>query len=275
MVEFVVVGPIVTLLGLAILQYAMLFFAKNQINHASFMAARAGSMGNAKMATITDAYVKALVPMYGGGKDTTELAAALVKAKADTAGNIQVELLNPTKESFDDNPDDELRNKYGARAIRNANQAFAPTTVKANSGQSIQDANLIKLRITHGYEPKVPLMKLVYTSYLKWLDPKSDAFHTKMVNAGRIPVVTHVTLQMQSDAVEDVNVSTPGRGNNGSPSNPGDPPVTTEEPPNCLTIGCTVVAGPITPTDPGGDNGGGNPGDPGSGGDTPICTDLP
>lgn len=47
MVEFTVVGPLITMIGLSILQYGMLFFAKNQINHASFMAAREGATNHA------------------------------------------------------------------------------------------------------------------------------------------------------------------------------------------------------------------------------------
>jgi hypothetical protein len=51
---------------LAVLQYGMLFFAKNQFNHAVFMAARAGSMGNANLGTIKSVYAKALISLYGG-----------------------------------------------------------------------------------------------------------------------------------------------------------------------------------------------------------------
>ena len=81
MVEFVVVGPIITLLGMAVLQYGMLFFAKNQINHAAFMAARAGSMGNANLNLAKDAYIRALIPLYGGGTNTAELARAACRAR--------------------------------------------------------------------------------------------------------------------------------------------------------------------------------------------------
>lgn len=259
MIEFAVVGPIITLLGLACLQYGLMFFAKNQMNHAAFMAARAGSMGNAKMAPVRSAYVKALIPLYGGGRNETELAQAYAKALGDTASNLKVEILNPTTESFDDFNDAALESKNGARTIPNGGQAYkSATDVRPKSGQSIQDANLIKLRITQGYEPKVPLIKLVYTTYLKWLDTHADAFHTLLVNTGRVPVVTNVTLQMQSDPIEDANVSTPGAGNNGNPTDPGDPPVVVTDPPNCQTAGCTVPSTPITPG--GGGGGGGGPG---------------
>jgi uncharacterized membrane protein (UPF0127 family) len=260
MTEFVVVGPLLTLLGLAILQYGLLFFAKNQINHAGFMAARAGSVGNANLEKIETAFANALVPLYGGGQSATEIAASLAKAKADLAGNVRIELLNPTKESFDDwnDPDLQAALKTGSRrVIRNSNLPFLSPgmdEVKANSGQNRQDANLIKLRITHGYMPKVPVVSNIYKVYLKWLDPKSDSFHTKLVESGRIPVVSHVTMQMQSHPIESDNpISLPGTGNGGQPTDPGDPPVADTPPPECRTLSChPSQPKPSPPVDPGG-----------------------
>lgn len=283
MVEFTIVAPIITLLGLALLQYGMLFFAKNQINHASFMAARAGSMANAKLDVIANTYTKALIPLYGGGRNTAELAESYAKAYADLnlTPNLRIEMLNPTQESFTDwGEDPQIRKKHGGkRAIPNGGLAHRKSSdVKNNSGQNIQDANLLKLKITQGYLPKVPFVNTIYKHYLRWLDPGTDAFYTQIVNAGRIPVVTHVTLHMQSDAIEPDNpVSTPGAGNNGKPTDPGDPPVTTQPPPNCTTVGCsTLPPGGGGNGGPGGGNGGGTdgPDGPGTGGGDggPVCT---
>ncbi|RZI43926.1 hypothetical protein EGT07_00380 [Herbaspirillum sp. HC18] len=278
MVEFVVVGPIITLLGLAILQYGMLFFAKNQINHAGFMAARAGSMGNAKLKTVQEAYLKALIPMYGGGVDSAELAKSYAKAKEDTdfdtpdRSNAVIEILNPTKESFDAYNDSALEAKYGARAIPNGGLSFKdPSTIDSAAGQNIQDANLLKLRITHGYLPKVPLMSSLYMVYLQWADTGADSTYTRLVEAGRIPVVTHVTLQMQSDPIEDVNASSPGRGNDGTPTDPGDPPGVNAPAPDCF-MGCVTET---TPADVGGGGSGSSAtctGDPARSGK--ISTDI-
>lgn len=257
MVEFVVVAPIITLLGLSVVQYGMMFFAKNQVNYASFMAAREGATGHASLTAVHAAYVQALVPMYGGGQTPADLAKSLAKANADLgAGNVSIELLNPTRESFVDWNDPALQVALGTgskRVIPNAGQAFKSTQVGAASGQTIQDANLIKLRITHGYEPKVPLVNRLYTTYLGWLDPKTNAFHSKMVAAGRVPLVTQVTLQMQSDAIEPGSpVSTPGPGNGGNPTNPGDPPISTLPPPDCIGLTCEhpEVPPPSLPCDP-------------------------
>lgn len=278
MIEFAVVGPVITLLGLAVLQYGMLFFAKNQINHASFMAARAGAMGNADPGLVQTAYAKALVPLYGGGSSLAELEETFLKVKADIEVNADVVLLNPTRESFDDWNDPALQDALGEsrRVIPNGGLAFKnPDSIGATSGQSIHDANLIKLRITHGYEPKVPFMKHLYTRYLQWMDTASDLAYTRMVAQGRIPVVTHVTLQMQSNAIETNGLlSSPGSGNNGTPSDPGDPPSTDTPPPDCLTAGCTVDVMPVTPNQPGGDDTDGGGADDGggcAGGDCPAC----
>lgn len=252
LVEFVVVGPLLTLIGLAMLQQSMMFFAKNQLNHATFMAARAGSLGHANLATVKKAYAAALVPLYGGGTNAAELAASLAKATTEVA-LADVEILNPTAESFADfgnNP--ELQQKYGTgskRVIPNTGLGFKGTGVGGTSGQSIQDANLIKVRITHGYEPKIPIVSTVYLAYLRAGDPGTNPRYTALLAAKRIPVVTNVTLQMQSDAIEGTPVSTPGTGNNGNPSNPGDPPDTGTLP-DCHGIGCNPPPDPVDPNTP-------------------------
>lgn len=274
MVEFVIVSPIITVLGLAVLQYSLMFFAKGQINHAAFMAARAGSVAHANIDAIKAAYQKALIPLYGGGRNTGELATAYARAMADlTPNNLRIEVLNPTKESFDDYATDStLNQKYNARAIPNTGLALKPNldAVAAHSGQTLQDANLLKIRVTHGYEPKVWLVGSMYKKYLQWLDTGSDSFNTQLINSGRISMVFPVTIEMQSDAVEQKDgdgnslfASNPGHGNNGQPTDPGDPPLTDAPAPECLTMGCSVT---FTPSDPGAGNGGGSGGDGGGSG---------
>jgi hypothetical protein len=202
--------------------------------------------------------------LYGGGTDSAELAKAYAKAKADLAGNSKVELLNPTKESFDDWNDPSLQAKYGKRAIPNGSLAFKdPGDIKKNSGQNIQDANLIKLKITHGYELKVPLAGTMMQFMMKWSDSGKDSYFTALYDKRRIPIVTYVTLQMQSDAWEPANpISVAGAGNNGAPVDPGSTEEPSKAPPVCLTISCTVLGVPITPVDP-----------DSSGGDgVPVCT---
>jgi hypothetical protein len=279
MVEFVVVGPLITILGMAILQYSLMFFAKGQMNHAAFMAARAGSVAHATLDTIESAYKRALIPLYGGGENTEELLVSYAKVVADLTPNVlRVEVLNPTKESFDDFAKDaKLNDFFGARAIPNTGIGLGSglDSVGATSGQTLQDANLLKLRITHGYEPKVWLLGMIHSKFLAWTDTGRDSFATQLILSGRIPVVTHVTVEMHSEALEqkDANgknffASSPGQGNNGAPVNPGDSAEITKPAPACVTMGCSVTR---TPSDPGGNGGTDNRNPFCAGANCPVC----
>lgn len=250
MIEFAWAGPVLTLLGLGLLQYAMLFFAKNNFDYAAFMAARAGAAGNASLASVQDAYLRALVPAYGGGRNAEELAQSYTKAAADLVGNLRIEMLNPTKESFDDWSDPALQQSVGKgrRVIPNGNLAQKNAAeVKSRSGQNIQDANLIKLRITQGYEPKVPLMATLYAKYLQEMDSGTDGFQSMLINAGRIPMVTHITMQMQSDAIESDQTISLASGNGPSPS--PAPAAGEAPPPDCASGACSGSGTSAPPAD--------------------------
>jgi outer membrane protein OmpA-like peptidoglycan-associated protein/uncharacterized membrane protein (UPF0127 family) len=208
MAEFLIVAPVLTMLGLGVLQASLMYFAKSQVNHAAFLAARAGSMHHASLESIRDAYLRGLAPLYGGGTDAARIAASRDRAAADMQGNFRIELLNPVRASFDDFHDAVLqaRMKITARVIPNAGLAFRdPERIGAASGQNLFDANLLRLRFTHGYEPKVPLVKTLLRKVMQAQDAaagNTDAFIRKLHDDGRIALVSDITLHMHSDAIE-------------------------------------------------------------------------
>jgi Flp pilus assembly protein TadG len=240
LVEFVVVVPTVLFMLMNLIQYGLLYHAKSQLNYATFEAARAGTTQNANPAAIRTAFTRAMTGYYGGGTTTAQLATSYAKALADTtAANVRIEILSPTKESFDDYASPGLKSKLNlsSRVIPNSNLAFnqCPMDVpgcnndpKTNkSGQTLADANLLKLRITYGIPEKkqIPLAG----KFMNWAlgilnsgDP--DAFRQGLVAAGRIPVVVHTVMRMQSPAYENANASLPGPGNDGKPTDPGPAP---------------------------------------------------
>ncbi|GAA4013209.1 OmpA family protein [Actimicrobium antarcticum] len=267
MIEFIVIGPVITLIGLAVLQYGLVFFARNHYNHASFMAARAGSTGHANLTTIEHAYATALAPLYGGGTNPAALAASAARALADIQTHAQVEIRNPTTESFQDFNVAALQARVGngKRVIPNSGQQTRTAVIGTQSGQSIQDANLLKLRITTGYKPQVPLVGQLYLGLLQLQDDGTSGIRTTLLRAGRIPVVTDVMVQMQSDAIEGNNLSGPGAGNGADPGNTGNPPPVTQPPAGCTSPPCnTSPPGNPSPTEPGGNC---------TGGVCPICPD--
>ena len=278
LVEFVVVVPTVLFMLMNLIQYGLLYHAKSQLNYATFEAARAGTTQNANPAAIRTAFTRAMTGYYGGGATTAQLATSHAMAVADTTdANVRIEILSPTKESFDDyaSPGLATKLKTSSRVIPNSNLAFiqCPMDVpgcnndpKTNqSGQTLADANLLKLRVTYGIpgNKQIPLAG----KFMNWAlgilnsgDP--DAFRQGLVKAGRIPVVVHTVMRMQSPAYENANVSNPGPGNDGKPEDPGpvsgggelpkcpvtDPACTSEPEPECdpatdtngcLPPGCT------------------------------------
>nr|WP_295785221.1 TadE family protein [Rhodoferax sp.] len=247
LVEFVIVVPTLLFMLLILIQFGLMYHAKSQVNYAAFEAARAGATGNASATTIRVAFDRAMTGYYGGGTDTGELAASFAKAVADSSVAAHIEILSPTKESFDDFNSPKLATQLGAtRVIPNSNLAFISCPVdvpgcNANpagnlSGQTLLDANLLKLRITYGI-PKAKQIPLA-GPFMTWALGKlsladSDVFRAGLVAAGRIPVVTHTVMRMQSPAIEGSNASSPGPGNAGTPVDPG-----------------TVPPGPVLPTCP-------------------------
>jgi hypothetical protein len=250
MVEFTVVAPIITLLGLLVLQWALLANARQQIDHATFMAARAGSTGHANPDTMQQAYVRNLLPLYGGGHDSATLARSHARARLETEQFSRLRVLNPTRESFDDWHDSALGQRYGRRAIPQSQLPFRPLTAPgARSGQTLHDANLLKLWVTHGYSLNVPLAGRLIIFLLRWTDDGQDAFFSALLADGRLPLHSHVVLHMQSDALEpEWSASTPGVGPAGplTPT-PGTPGSSERTPPRCLTSGCTVIVSPLPP----------------------------
>jgi outer membrane protein OmpA-like peptidoglycan-associated protein len=257
MTEFIIVAPVLLLIGLALLQYALLFFTKNQVNHAAFMAVRAGSMHNATAESISTAYLRHLAPLYGGGSNVAEVAESAARAAVDMQGNYRLELINPTRASFDDFSEPALKEKHNtsARVLPNSSLPLRdPSVIKANSAQNIFDANLIKVRITHGYRPGVPLVAKVFATGLQAADDGQDSFVSALLAKGRVPVVTEITLHMNSDAFEWSNpvwISPEGArpanpaGPPGASNPPGAQPPTSPDPPGSKGSGDTSA--PPTP----------------------------
>lgn len=244
-VETMLVLPTLLFLVLAIWQAALGYHAKTSLNYAAFEAARAGSVANAKLASIHAAFQKAMLPYYGGGRTLAELADTAVKAAKDLdAAGLRIEIISPTPESFSDynSPALQAALQTGEPVLPNVglDELSCPRDVPAcksdpktnASGQTLLDANLLKLRVTYGIPPskQMPMLGKFYTWALGKLGAAGgDAFKQALINAGRIPVVSHAVVRMQSDAIRNsAMVSSPGAGNGGSPTDPGPGPI---EPP--------------------------------------------
>ncbi|HRP26445.1 TadE family protein [Thauera sp.] len=272
LVEFVVIAPTLLAMTLAMLQTGLAFHARSSLTYASFEAARAGTLSHANPVAMRDAFARAMTPYYGGGRDAAELARAAATAQADLSQALRIEILSPSRESFADYHSPAAARQLGAtaRVIPSANLGYLncpadrpdcnADSASNRSGQSLADANLLKLRITWGLPPakQVPMAGRFFTWAVRTLDPAHpDVFRRSLLQAGRIPLVTQVTLRMQSDAVENAAVLSMPRNGNGDAvpdAGPGTGPGGAPEPaplPDCplwdpLCTPATPDAGPPT-----------------------------
>lgn len=253
LVEFTLVAPVITLVGLLCLQWALSFHGRNQLQLAGFMAARAGATAQAQPAAIEEAHARALAPLYGGGRSLMEVEGAVLRARADLAGRVRIEIINPSVESFADWSDAALQARLQAprRVIPNDGLALLAADeaqrVGPRSGQTLADANQLKLRITTGLPLQVPFASVLVRQVLQWSDDGRDAFVSGLLADGRMPMTVDVMVRMQSPAMEsDATASvlpspggvSAGTGVGGSSSDASPAARGESVPAVCSTLGC-------------------------------------
>ncbi len=244
--EFVVVLPALLVLGLGSLQSALFYQAKTTVTYAAFEAARKGATLHGQKTPMLDEFGLRLAPVFGGDGSGSNALHAINKGQLEARDPriTGIDIINPTHEAFlefgTDNPE------TGKIEIPNSHLQYRDATrIGASSGVNVQDANLLKIKITYGFALTVPLVNGLVTSALKRIDPQNAAFYDQ----NRIPISAVATVRMQSEAWEDGNLSAsgtpPGGGvvPNGEPGAAGTDDTETDDP----TAG---QGDPLNPVDP-------------------------
>jgi hypothetical protein len=166
MAEYVYVFPILILLILGAIQFGFIYQAKSTLNYATFVATRAGALNNGAMSSMVDALTSGMMPMFahnqrnGGTRDMALLKDAwkLANAQVTDAKLTTITIVNPTSSAFSAY---QSQSESGDQ-IPNDNLMYRPTDV-SGGGMSIQDANILKVRVTYCYKMAVPILnKLIY-----------------------------------------------------------------------------------------------------------------
>ena len=181
-VEMLMAIPILLLLGLGGLQASLLLQAKLALNLAVEEAAREGTTGNAQMASIQAGLARGLTPWLYGASDFGDYTANVVRAIAHVAEGstkqwIRIKQLSPTEESFtdwavaalDENgdalpdtveiPNDNLHTYMRLRQPNSGESGQRGSEPIGNaSGQTLLDANTLKLDVTYGVPANVPVV---------------------------------------------------------------------------------------------------------------------
>jgi hypothetical protein len=233
MIEFAIVAPFAFLFILILIQFGFVYMAKLNLNHATFMAARSAAMADGPeagtVAAIKASVQKGLIPFYQNSliaDSSTRIGAALVAAKAETLlppnpfgkGFLEVTRLSPPADAFKKSGFG-LVDKSGKRYIPNDNLEWRSKTVRGN--MTIQDANLLKIKVKYGYHLKLPLMETLIKNIMCGVGEGIDIVGADVTafgaldsglgagencrnyyRHGRIPIVSFATVHMQSNIYE-------------------------------------------------------------------------
>jgi hypothetical protein len=169
MAEYIIILPALLMLVLGAIQFALLYEIKSTLNYAVFVGARQGALKNASTTSIKDGIAAGMTPLFTFDPDVGGLlkgrAIAMIEVFNPLTMNVAV--LSPTAKAADDfgidDPDDTSSPKK-KRIIPNDNLTYRPTSNGGSSGINIQDANLLKVRVTYCAKLIVPLVNVAIYS---------------------------------------------------------------------------------------------------------------
>lgn len=168
MTEYVIVFPVMIVLIFGTLQFALLWQAKTQLNYAAFESARSGSMNNAKRWALNAGLVRGLAPIHTHGNSRQWLRWARSKVWDEfEAGMIEIQIINPNEEAFSRHGYWEDTDDGPELTIPNDHLMYRDATPLGTPKQSIQDANLLKIRVLYCAEMHVPFVNRMINSLLR------------------------------------------------------------------------------------------------------------
>lgn len=202
MVEFIIAAPVLLFLILSIVQFVLLYRIKATLDYAALEAARAGAVHGADKSEMKNGLARGMTPLFAHKTSMTELETAYLKAKAEMALFGKVEVINPTRSAWNEHKEKQYNGQY---ALPNDSLAFRSDSV-GRSGVSVQDANILKIRVTYQAPLVVPFVSWVLKGKSEYL--KSGTFEGSPLNpiTDRLPIESYAIVRMQSPIYETRNL---------------------------------------------------------------------
>ncbi|MEO0442416.1 MAG: TadE/TadG family type IV pilus assembly protein [Pseudomonadota bacterium] len=182
MIEFVIVIPVLILLIFGTIQIGFIYSAKTTLNYATFQAARLGAVNHATYSAMRRGLIRGLAPLYTQSADLDgvksdieagyDSAGSQRDAKTEVDGYTRIIRLSPRASLFDDAGEE---NDDGIVEIPNDNLMYRSADPDYD-GVSIQDGNLLKIRVQYCYKLMVPIVNKIIggLSELNNTRPASD-----------------------------------------------------------------------------------------------------
>lgn len=210
--ETLIAIVMVVMVGLGAAQWALIYHAKVLLDYAALQGARAGAVRNASANAITAGVARALLPLYMPGatiEDADDALHGSVVPDLQQYGDLRI--LNPTQEAFEDFGMIDLN---GDEFIPNDSLTSRDSSEGAQSGLSIQDANLLKVEITYGYQLNVPVIGHMMTGLMRLpfignvMEPGDgyEYWEVEWLRDRRLPIRASATVRMHSSAYRNAHM---------------------------------------------------------------------
>ncbi|MFT7722015.1 MAG: TadE/TadG family type IV pilus assembly protein [Roseateles sp.] len=218
--EFLIVFPLLIMLVLGVIQWGLLYQARAVLNHASLLAARAGAVHHGDKGEMKKALAAGLTPLFASEASMAGFVAARTKAFTEiSVSNLaSIDVLNPTAQAFTDFGQARLDGLGGGdREIPNDTLNFRNPAPGASSGVSVQDANILHVRVSYCYRLIVPVVGRMIHAAVHALPlghalqahgmgdpfgigggPLVDSCMRPMVEGPRIRIQSEAVVRMQS-----------------------------------------------------------------------------
>lgn len=183
--EFIIVLPVLLLLVLGAIQFGLIYHAKATLNRATFEAARAGALNQGKEAAMTLGLANGLRPLFTYNTDHDQVIGGFNTARQEANTYARVEVINPNQEAI----------RYWKERIPNDNLSYSRDATP--TGITLQDANLLKIKVTYCYSLQILLLRNTIVSLARIVD--TDPFNNSCYDAYRLPLVAQGVVRMQSD----------------------------------------------------------------------------
>lgn len=201
-IEFAVAAAVVLLLGLLAVEAAHWQGARQMAHLALTEAARAGATAHGDPARMRAAFLRALLPRHASSRGPADARRRQADAQAGLAAISgmhpwRIEVLLPDERSFREHARPGLRiaAAAGLRAIDNDYQDLQHARrPPPPGGQSIFQANTLKLRLTYLHKPLLPPLRAL----LAVLGRDGASYAGRAQTRGLLPIQVELETEMHS-----------------------------------------------------------------------------
>ena len=195
-VEFAIAAPALLLAILGTFQTALLYQARAQLEVAAQEAVRAGTLHGASLGAIRDGLARGLTPLYTHGRDMTALAQGYAAATL-AAQQADIHILNPTQEAFADFQE-RTRDPDGhwVTGIPSDHLGYRSVQPGQQSGLSIQDATLLKIRVVYHHPLIMPFVDHLFARFGGGAFAQAQGVQDRLLDT--FPLSAEAIFRMQS-----------------------------------------------------------------------------